>query len=129
MLKLTETRGGFTVTWSHDEDDPQGWIGQGVSLGHIQDALRALGDPMLFADVKADDDQAAEQLRSTAWLANQLTRRMDALTVALKDRGTSWTQLARLVEPEEDPTRLRSAMQRRYEAGRRRAGLPEGSES
>jgi hypothetical protein len=130
MLELTETRGGFTVTWSHADDDPRGWVSTAVSLGHMQDALRALGDPMEFANVAADDRQAAEELKSTAWMVTQLTRRMDALIVALKDRGTSWTELARLVEPDEaDPSRLRSAMQRRYETGRRRAGLPEGSQS
>ena len=81
---------------------------------------------MAFAQVAADDEGAREQLRSVAWLLGHLERRRDALVVALRDRGAaSWTDLVKLTDPEEpEPARKRSAMQRRYEAGRRRAGLP-----
>jgi hypothetical protein len=126
MIKAAKTASAAAeVTWDGRADDPRGWLATAFEHGHIQDALAALADPMEFARVAADDDQARGQLTSVAWLIDQLTRRQDALIVALKDRGDSWSQLVLLVDPEEsDPQSKRSAMQRRYEAGRRRAGLP-----
>lgn len=126
MIKATKVSGGKgEVTWSGRADDPRGWLARAWEAGHIEGALSALADPMEFAQVAADDTGAREQLRSVAWLVDQLTRRQDALIVALKDRGMSWTDLVRLVDPDEpDPHSKRSAMQRRYEAGRRRTGLP-----
>jgi hypothetical protein len=126
MIKATKTGGAKAeVTWDGKADDPRGWLATSFERGHVEDAFAALADPMEFARVAADDHQARGQLTSVAWLINQLTRRQDALIVALKDRGASWAELALLVDPEEaDPQSKRSAMQRRYEAGRRRAGLP-----
>ena len=126
MIKAAKT-GGDTgeITWDGPADDPRGWLATAFERGHIEDALAALADPMEFAHVAAADDAAREQLRSVAWMVAQLNRRQDALIVALKDRGASWTDLARLTDPDDpEPTARRSAMQRRYEAGRRRAGLP-----
>lgn len=126
MLKITDAPGGITITWTRKTDDPQGWLMRAYQDGHLADALSALGDPMMFAQVAADDEGAREQLRSVAWMLRLLERRRDALVVALRDRGAaSWTDLVRTIDPEEpEPMRKRSAMQRLYEAGRRRAGLP-----
>lgn len=127
MIKAVKTGGGRgEVTWDGRADDPRGWLAKAWELGHVQDALAALADPMEFARVAADDEGAREQLRSVAWLVDQLARRQDALIVALKDRrAASWTELVLLVDPDEpDPLSKRSAMQRRYSTGRRRAGLP-----
>ncbi|MDH6145969.1 hypothetical protein P3T35_008031 [Kitasatospora sp. GP30] len=124
MLKVTNSKAGWGINFTFEEDDPQGWLNRSLNLGHLENMLTALGDPMQYAQVKATGIEAEEQLRAVSWFADQLTRRQDALIVALRDRGTSWGQLARLVDPDEpEPQRLRSAMQRRYEAGRKRAGL------
>jgi hypothetical protein len=126
MLEVTDApTGGLNIRFAHEQDDPRGWINKAYSSGHLESMLAALGDDMAFANVKADGNEANEQLRAVAWFIDQLTRRQDALIVALKDRGASWTDLAKLVDPEDpEPMARRSAMQRRYEAGRRRTGLP-----
>ncbi len=124
MLKVTDGANGWNINFVLSEDDPRGWINRAHNSGHLEAMLAALGDPMAFAEVKACGDEAAEQLQAVSWFIEQLTKRQDALIVALKDRGSSWGELARMVTPDEDdPQRLRSAMQRRYAAGRRRAGL------
>ncbi|MFJ1709217.1 hypothetical protein [Kitasatospora sp. NPDC088346] len=121
MIGITDTESGWAVDFT-EEDDPQGWLRLARSV-HLGSVLAALGDPMVFAEVKADGDDAAAQLRAVSWFLERLTHRQGALIVALKERGTSWTELARLVDPEEDdPKRLRSAMQRRYDTALRRTG-------
>lgn len=105
-------------------DDPAGWIAHARDVGHLEAMLAALGDPMDDAQVRGDDLQAAEQLRAVSWLVDRLTHRRDALIVALKARGVSWAELARLTNPDEpDFARLRTQVRRRHEAGLRRAGL------
>lgn len=134
MLEITQKASTkLTVTWDKS-DDPRGWIAQAVTLDHLGNALRALGDPMTAAHVAADDPQARDELRSVSWLLEQLSRRRDALIVALKDRrfedpanqaGASWADLARLLDPDEgEPQAKRSKVQAMYNAGRRRTGLP-----
>lgn len=124
MLKVTDVKGGWKVSFVFEEDDPRGWLNRSRNVGHLENMLAALGDPMEFAKIKATDAEAGDQLRAVSWFIDQLGRRQDALIVGLKDRGTSWASLARLIDPDEDdPARLRSAMQRKYEAGRKRAGL------
>ncbi|MEZ0095043.1 hypothetical protein [Streptacidiphilus sp. EB129] len=125
MLKVTGDHAGLHITFVGTQDDPRGWISKAHTAGHLENMLAALGDEMAFANVKADGNEADEQLRAVSWFIEQLGRRRDALIVAQKDRGASWTDLARLVDPEDpEPMARRSAMQRRYEAGRRRTGLP-----
>jgi len=124
VLKVENIKGGLSVKWSFEKDDPRGWVNRSHNLGHLENMLTALGDPMEFADVKATGVEATEQLKAVSWFIDQLSRRQDALIVAQRERGTSWAQLARAVDPDEsDPARLRSAMQRKYQAGLRRAGL------
>lgn len=134
MLEITQnTSADITITWDR-EDDPKDLIGQAVALNHLQNVLQALGDPMQFARVAADDHHAREELRSVEWLLNQLTHRRDALIVALKDRraadpenraGASWADLVVLIDPEEDePQTKRSKVQAMYNAGCRRTGRP-----
>ncbi|MGW7285217.1 hypothetical protein ACWGH4_06950 [Streptomyces sp. NPDC054847] len=112
------------------EGGPRGWLLKAITDGHLQDGLRALADPMEFAHVAADDHHAKGQLHSTAWLLRQLTKRRDVLIVALRDRresdpdqsaGASWTDLVRLIDPDEDkPLTKRSKVQATYESGRRK---------
>ena len=131
MLEITDTDTGWTVSFTPAEDDPAGWLFRARAVGHLEGMLAAIGDPMMFAQVKADTPEAEMQLRAVSWFLEKLTHRQGALIVALKQRKVSWTQLARLVDPEEDdPTRLRSAMQRKYDAAVRRTGLadPAGSD-
>lgn len=134
MLEITENAAAdITITWDR-EDDRSDQLDRAVSHGHLRDALRALGDPMQFARVAADDHQAKEELRSVSWLLDQLTRRRDALIVSLKDRrdadpdkeaGASWTDLVLLLDPAEPkPLAKRSKVQAMYDAGRRKTGLP-----
>ncbi|MEU3565401.1 hypothetical protein [Kitasatospora sp. NPDC006786] len=105
-------------------DDPAGWIAHARDAGYLESMLAALGDPMDHAQVRADDLEAAEQLRAVSWAVDRLTHRRDALIVALKGRGLSWAELARLTDADEpDPARLRTKVRRRHEAGQRRAGL------
>ncbi|MEU7163828.1 hypothetical protein AB0A70_04175 [Streptomyces morookaense] len=131
MLKLTRsTSTEVTVEWEGG-DDPGGWLADAVARGYLENVLRALADPMELADVAADDPQAREQLRAVAWFLEQLNKRRDGLVVALKDRrdadpeqqaGASWTDLVRLIDPEEEkPLSKRSKLQRMYDSGRRRA--------
>ncbi|MGW9441321.1 hypothetical protein [Streptomyces sp. NPDC055607] len=47
-----------------------------------------------------------------------LTARADRLLIQLKDTGTSWAEIARLIDPTDPPAR--STAQRRIEAARRR---------
>lgn len=130
MLEVTQdTPTSLTIRWER-EDDPRGWLLKAITDGHLQDALSALADPMEFANVAADDHHAKEQLHSTAWLLRQLTKRRDALIVALRDRreadpdqnvGASWTDLVRLIDPDVDkPLTKRSKVQAMYESGRRK---------
>ncbi|MFE2693622.1 hypothetical protein [Streptomyces mirabilis] len=132
MLKLTQAEGKsseIAISW-HPKDDPRGHLWRAIAEGHLQDALRALADPMEFANVAADDKQAKEELRSVSWLMDLLHKRQDALIVALKDRrdadpakqaGASWTDLVKLIDPDEnEPLKKRSKIQQRYEASRRR---------
>lgn len=124
MIRITRAGSrAAEITWD-PEDDRRGWLAAALDGQHLQYGLGALADPALFTEA-ADEGRARAQLSATAWLITQLARRQDALVVALKDRGkTSWAELVRLVDPDEpDPQSKRSAMQRRYEAGRRRAGL------
>ncbi|MGW2546557.1 hypothetical protein ACWC5I_38220 [Kitasatospora sp. NPDC001574] len=124
MLTVMDAKGGWKIAFVFEEDDPRGWINRSHNLGHLENMLAALGDPMALANVKATGAQADDQLRAVSWFITQLTRRQDALVVSLRDGGHSWGELARLVDPDaEEPQRLRSAMQRKYELGRKRAGL------
>jgi hypothetical protein len=130
VLEVTQdTSTSLTIRWER-EGDPRGWLFKAITDGHLEGALRALADPMEFANVAADDHHAKEQLRSTAWLLGQLAKRRDALIVALRDRreadpdqsaGASWTDLVRLIDPDEDkPLTKRSKVQAMYESGRRK---------
>ncbi|MEU0030767.1 hypothetical protein [Streptomyces sp. NPDC006335] len=122
-----------TTTWTKN-DDPRNYVYQAFTDGIIEDALRALGDPMQFANIAADDRHAKEQLRSVSWLLDHLQKRRDALIVALRDRrdadpegmaGASWTDLVKLIDPEEpNPVSKRSKIQQMYKSGRERTGLP-----
>ncbi|WP_404870925.1 hypothetical protein ACI1MP_37345 (plasmid) [Kitasatospora griseola] len=126
MINATKTGDGRAeVTWDGHADDRYGWLTTVFERSLMQDVLAALADPMESAQVAAEDQQAAEQkLQSVSYLIDQLTLRQDALIVALRDRGSSWTELARLFAPDEDePNRLHPLLQRRYNRGRRRADL------
>ncbi|MFI9789006.1 hypothetical protein ACIHEI_36655 [Kitasatospora sp. NPDC051984] len=125
MLTLTDhPDGGWLIHCASETDDPEGWLAKARGTGHLENMLAALGDPMRPTQVTASGTEAEAQLKAVSWFIEQLARRQDALLVALKDSGTSWSELARLVDPEEsDPMSKRSAMQRKYETGRRRAGL------
>ncbi|WP_331731376.1 hypothetical protein [Kitasatospora sp. NBC_01300] len=105
-------------------EDPGGWVLYARDAGYLDAALTALGDPMGHALARADDPEAAAQLRAVSWLVDLLNHRRDALIVALKARDVSWSELARLTDPDEpDPARLRTKVRRRHEAGLRRADL------
>ncbi len=124
VLVLTDgTAHGWQRRLAHS-DDPAGWIAHARDAGYLEAMLAALGDPMDDAQARGDDLEAAEQLRAVSWAVDRLTHRRDALVVALKARGLSWAELARLTDADEpDPARLRTKVRRRHEAGLRRAGL------
>lgn len=126
MSDVTVTRTGprsAEIGWTR-LDDRAGLLAEALDRQHLHYALRALADPALFTE-EGDDAEAHAQLTAVSWLLDRLPTVQGALIVALKDRShTSWADLVRLVDPAEpDPQSKRSAMQRRYQRARRRAGL------
>lgn len=125
----------YTITWTQ-ADDPSNYLYAAFTDGHIENTLQALADPMRYANITADDHHAKNQLRSLSWLLHHLTKRRDALIVALRDRrtadpetGASWTELAKLIDPDEpNPLSKRSKVQQMYKVGRTRTGIPGASD-
>jgi hypothetical protein len=63
-------------------------------------------------------DQAAAEAAQILAEIRERTARADWLLIYLKDSGTSWAEIARLIDPTNPPTR--STAQRRVESARRR---------
>ena len=117
-VTITRNSAGATITWN-PADDPQGYVAQAIDSGRLEQALTALG-LKTFEDLRAlDQFDRAQILRSTAALANELTRRVRHMTVAARHEGMTWGTLASILC---DDPHARSTARSTYDAGLRQMG-------
>ncbi|MYW00216.1 hypothetical protein [Streptomyces sp. SID3343] len=119
-MTVSVTRTGATsaaIEWTPD-DDWQEDLARVVDTGNLERALTALSlaDRHLAA---VDQSDRAAILRSTAYLATELTRRVRLLAVLAHDEGMSWATLAGNLTGD---VGARSSARSTYEAGLRQMG-------
>ncbi|MFE7268743.1 hypothetical protein ACFU9B_43485 [Streptomyces sp. NPDC057592] len=115
-IEKTDT-GTATITWSHQADDPRGYLSDEIETGRLEDALTAIGASTIEGLGTTADMRRIAQ--ATTRIQALLERRMRGIAVELRNQGLTWAQLADALYG--DPAK-RSSAQRAYDAGLRQSG-------
>ncbi|MEV5205762.1 hypothetical protein [Streptomyces sp. NPDC053720] len=110
--------GTAVITWSHQTDDPRGYLSDEIESGRLEDALAAIGASTIEGLGETSDMRRIAQ--ATTRIQALLERRMRGIAVELRDQALTWAEVADALYG--DPTK-RSSAQRAYEAGMRQRGL------
>ncbi|MFJ4577479.1 hypothetical protein ACIP4W_40255 [Streptomyces sp. NPDC088846] len=116
-IEKTST-GTATITWSHQTDDPRGYLSEEVESGRLEDALTAIGASTIEGLGTTADVRRIAQ--ATTRIQALLERRMRGIAVELRTQGLTWSELADALYGD---SAKRSSAQRTYEAGMRQRGL------